>query len=919
MLVSMFAEKNNLLTIETIKSTMNMMKQYNAYTQGQLNLVSLLLTVCLMVGSNLNITLAAPGSGPVTASKAGPSEALNTTILLPLPPDEKEQKTLEATITARPERGSPSTAAAEIQKNLEEIRAKAILPESAYDQIKALVAAACEEPPSNFDEYVRIREARENLEWRMYAALGQPAANQAGKQAQKSERGNIQRRKQFLSELNILVRSVIDHNSLIFIQNALRCTGQLRELFFTNLLLTEYNINQRYGELTQEFDPKRSKWISGNYKDTAQTLMTSIDDCKDTLLRNLQTAAHAINTDNIQEDERTKKAIQKLRFYQEYAGHFWATAKSCKPAQEDKKKENAIHAYEAYRACCRVVDAYEEALRSAGQSSKYRFNQIQLRGNMARCLNTADCYLEAQLHALGAMKLIFDQPANVTLTVLQNAQKVLIKIQKQGEKSFLADSTAKKIASTLTRISEYKIPNDSATTNVSLMMLMTLMAQCSQPPHDVKGDILPIKQAIQDDLSKIAQKLILNSEPNLVQYQAAEEDILCTNEHAGRYKVAGRATMTGGVLVGGATVAAGVLSILKGAGVVAGATLGGPMVAIVAGTGLIGLGIWGGISLWKKGADLMEKSETCKNLNNMMQQALAYYNQGELKKFIVALAGNDAIDNKEQNQSTGEQTKGHAAIQRLFLIKDADCDVPSPKERIERLAEHGLGPHNIAHAFNLIGEALSHRCLQGEWTTLAALSFNVSLLPKLEQSATKLDKRITEMRKTDLISMIKELGRTLRDFFMLRDEGHLARKHVKDLKEKPFWERLKAVQQVAKLDQAMIGILLSSKETINLVKKLLQEVRDTMDTDGHHTMPGQRFKATEYFLWVASGHILSSQDVGIAEAMKKGILDGINLKDLENIMKKPEDLAKQLAKVRQDSIDPEQLAKIGELFQGMLA
>ena len=332
----------------------------------------------------------------------------------------------------------------------------------------------------------------------------------------------------------------------------------------------------------------------------------------------------------------------------------------------------------------------------------------------------------------------------------------------------------------------------------------------------------------------------------------------------------------------------------------------------------------------------MEKSETCKNLNNMLQQALAYYNQGEMKKFIVALAGNDAIDNKEQNQSTGEQTKGHAAIQRLFLIKrnNSDCDVPSPEERIERLAEHGLGPHNIAHAFNLIGEALSHRCLQGEWTTLAALSFNVSLLPKLEQSATKLDKRITEMRKTDLISMIKELGRTLRDFFMLRDEGHLARKHVKDPKEKPFWERLKAMQQVANLDHAMIGILLSSKETINVAKALLQKFRDTMDTDGHHTMPGQRFKATEHFLWVVSGHILSSQDLGIAEAMKKEILDGrirdainrMDLKSLKDIKQNLEGSLKQhginpeqLAKVRQDSIDLEQLAKIGELFQGMFA
>ena len=45
------------------------MQRTNFYTQGQQSLVSLLLTVWLMVGSNLNITLAAFGSGPIFTTK----------------------------------------------------------------------------------------------------------------------------------------------------------------------------------------------------------------------------------------------------------------------------------------------------------------------------------------------------------------------------------------------------------------------------------------------------------------------------------------------------------------------------------------------------------------------------------------------------------------------------------------------------------------------------------------------------------------------------------------------------------------------------------------------------------------------------------------------------------------------------------
>ena len=51
------------------------MQRTNFYTQGQQSLVSLLLTVWLMVGSNPNITFAAPEAGPATVSAAASTSA----------------------------------------------------------------------------------------------------------------------------------------------------------------------------------------------------------------------------------------------------------------------------------------------------------------------------------------------------------------------------------------------------------------------------------------------------------------------------------------------------------------------------------------------------------------------------------------------------------------------------------------------------------------------------------------------------------------------------------------------------------------------------------------------------------------------------------------------------------------------------
>ena len=283
---------------------------------------------------------------------------------------------------------------------------------------------------------------------------------QAGEQAKNRSRSHIKRRKQLLAKLAILVRSAIDQNRLAFIQNALGCVDDERKaLFFSNLLLTEENIHRRHQELRQEFDPDKAKWIPEAQEDTAKTLMELIDNYKNTLLKKLQTAVDkASKKEDIQGNEQQKVAIQKFRFYQKQGENFWAMAMDYRYAQDSKwskltkflqadfahlsknasekvmilkqlRREHATHAYEAYRACCRLADE---------ENPIYLEEQIKLRGQMALCLYTAGRYLEAQLYALGAMRLIFSQSQHATLPALSRAKDILATVQQGQDERNLA-------------------------------------------------------------------------------------------------------------------------------------------------------------------------------------------------------------------------------------------------------------------------------------------------------------------------------------------------------------------------------------------------------------------------------------------------------------------------------------------------
>ena len=375
------------------------------------------------------------------------------------------------------------------------------------------------------------------------------------------------------------------------------------------------------------------------------------------------------------------------------------------------------------------------------------------------------------------------------------------------------------------------------------------------------GSLLPeviksILGAIADDLSKIAKELTRKDDHCLV-HQVVEEDILQTSKCTVRYKIAGGAAMAAGVLGGGSMVILGVASIFRGAGVVAGTTIGGPVAAIVGGIALTGVAISMGRFFWKAGAAIMRKSSIRKSLNGNIQQALTHYDQGHPQQFLETLATEYAPD------------------ERLLSKVEFPSYIPADKI-IGSLTEQGFSPPGIAYLFNLIGEALSSGKVRiedydrYELLSYGKDSFRRSFNEELMKSAAKLDARVAEMRKKDLMSKIKELGRKLSDFFTLRDEGRLAKKYVEDAQKMPFTARLEEMRNIAKLNIAMIRLMLmlnwrtvlgkqeaidETEQSIKEVRDSIKEVRDSMDRyDQCHTAYPLRLPAIEECLWVVNGH-----------------------------------------------------------------
>ncbi|MEM7382828.1 MAG: patatin-like phospholipase family protein [Bacteroidota bacterium] len=767
--------------------------------------------------------------------------------------DEEEQEALASKITAKPEGASSTDAAESIKESLDKIKVEGLCTEESYKYLETLIEAA-RYVPKNYDDYCEIITTREAFRRFIQEAIMRCADAQVGDEEQGNDKNQDQddrkRKKEVVKKslegLHILVCASIDQSRLVFIQNVLACPGETKHILFTNILPTEENIHKRYRELARQFHPDKAKQFSEEHRSATHDLMTRINHCKDELLQNLA---------------RASAARSKLAFYQEQGDNFWARYMDYKHASKGEwnelkifrqadlthlskdalnksSLEHVTRAYEAYRACCRVAD-----------KDQYLRSQIQLRGSIALCLYASGSYLDAQLYALGAMKLIFDKSQHVTQEDLSRAKAILSKVQ--GRTSERGEAPTTTSGSTSTSRALVGVEKDSSA-------LATVQKKHSFTEKN------KIKSAIDQDLAAISKQLILSSNRNLVKYQAPQEEILRAKTEALSRQIIGHASRVSGLTVGAMFCGTGIIGAIETIEVVAVATTAAaisvPAVAtLMCFAGSVALFRWGfesGSYFLRKGQDALQEPKTREELNAIIRKALANYDQGKPQEFFEALA-----------------TKYDTDKQLLPSLKDLRRHMPAATHIIETLTKHGFRPDGIAYLFNLMGEALSSGkvsipdCDLQDLTNLAKSRFEDALDEKLVQLTQSLDTRISEMRKKSLGGIAASTVSKLTDFLLLRDEGYLAREHVEDAQEMPFRARLEEMCNGAKVNIAIIRIVRGDEKAIDEAKKLIKEVRNSIDRYGQfHAKPAMRLEAIEDFLWIVSGQTADIETLALPEA-----------------------------------------------------
>ena len=464
--------------------------------------------------------------------------------------------------------------------------------------------------------------------------------------------------------------------------------------------------------------------------------------------------------------------------------------------------KNARLAHALYASCC-----WEAA-------KKYDLRcEINLRGSMALRLYAIGRRLKAKIYALATCRKLLDAPFEVLMVQdLMKAQAMAAKLQGCKPVCNATQTTASRVTNTWEALRELENTEKRS-------YLLPVHKAYSYTERDT------LKEAINKDLQGIIKGLLLNSDRNLVKLQVSREEILWAQKRAKRYKQAGVVTILASgvflwVLLGPWPLSL----VLKFSKHVNHA----PQLAWLVSLGFCSLLYLGrsvlkyGRSLSGKGRSMIQETEGCKNINAIMNQALAYHDQGNIKQFMNRLT---------RAYATGTQ----------FLSPES-LRYGLPVERIiESLTKHGFRPDGIACLLNLMGEVLSSGKVSIPDGTSVALDYRIdnsfygALDKKLEASAKDLDKRVSEICKKSIANAVKSYFHELKNFLLLRDEGYLTREHLEDSREMPFSLRLEVMRNIAKTNIAIfhaisyLTITRGAQDRLIAARRLASEVRSSID------------------------------------------------------------------------------------------
>ncbi|GBC52328.2 patatin [Rhizophagus irregularis DAOM 181602=DAOM 197198] len=694
--------------------------------------------------------------------------------------------------------------------------------------------------PKSFEDYKNIvayeiilRKIADNPinESLIYLENSQTKDTTSKDQKSKINKENKQQMISSLEKLKSLASKAAYSIRLAFIYHFLNSPNK-KEILFSNTVFTEEEINKRFRDIALYFHsdktsrPNTPTWLQEKHRNLGDELFNFTLKFKESLLEDLEGISQ--NEGYLTFHEKKANDLWKIAIdYRNAAKGQWDKLKVLNKDDVEKLSpdelkivgiDNGILAYQEYRAACRIAD-----------KSKQLKKQVQLRGNMALCLYISNKFIEAQLYALSAIQLQLRNSQNVTQQDFIETKKIFDKVKGGGPTMDTTEGNTVNAKETTKLETEIKLKDKSDNT-------MALVRTVDQGISFFERKT--IQESINNDMANISVGLMLKADQSLVRYQVPAEVILHAKERVVKHKIVGGAAMGGAMAVGTTISVTAGLHIYEAVAIIGVTSVGGPF-ALVSGLLALGLGIWAGVTLWKRGNRLREVPEIRENLNKIMIETIGAYNKGEYQEVIKALS-------EEYNKKTKDSL--------LKLTKREDFI--NTDHIIETLLYYGFRSDGIAYLLNLLGEVLSSGKVELNGMTkkdlkaLATSVFNGALSEKLVDDAKKLDGRIRELRKGHIVSTFNKF----KDSVLLKEYSDMAKEYKDDAEEMPFISRLEEMRNITRINRAIFDILDAGKEEIKRAIETIKEVQNSIDNNYQFVNSAKwRYEVLEDLLWVING------------------------------------------------------------------
>jgi|GEM_PF-308282 len=552
-------------------------------------------------------------------------------------------------------------------------------------------------------------------------------------------------------------------------------TIQLREVLFENVTPTRSNIEKQYRLLSLYFHPDKNK---GAFQEFFSRLFQNITLIKDRVLATLdQNIANGVSNQSAQTD------WQEYRFYCA-EGHRncemamdmqYARMAIEDPSRQDlwtKLKHTTQIVLMAYRPAelleqqkayaQKAYDYYREASMSIpeGQPDETIWlHHAKLGRHMMLSLYRGKMLFEAELYGIGAMHILANYCSDVAHT--KQAKQLSKDIRTLFEKMRGTEQPSEP---------ETNASNENQESPSSSSVLVLYESN--------QGIVTPaqLQRAVRTDLNQLIRRsAFLRGVGGLIVQSKIHPDLILTTESRANFRwMVGRTVQSAGLGVG--SIVAGVAAVdiwHMTVAVTSGIMLGGPVgvaFGVAAAVFSIGLGLWAGYKFVVEGQNILIEARIRQQLNQMMEDALAAYRNGEYETVFKILSKNYSVYDKQDSENPKYYQPN--PTNPAFLIEYVPGQSLAISQNIvEKLTRYGFRPDGIAYLLSLLGEIL---------LTPKALSLPTSS----SYSQSDLD---SEARKL-FLKVTEEDGTLFREVIRLDEQVRITRR--KNQREREQRERL---------------------------------------------------------------------------------------------------------------------------------